>query len=40
MMSTTTIYFEMTPALISFRRQVGAANQSLHALIVGLETLK
>lgn len=37
---TMTIGFEMTPALIGFRRQVGATNQSLHALIVGLETLK
>jgi hypothetical protein len=40
MTSTITIGFEMTPALISFRRQVGATSQSLHALIVGLETLK
>jgi hypothetical protein len=40
MTATATICFEMTPALISFRRQVGAANQSLHALVVGLETLK
>jgi hypothetical protein len=40
MTAAATICFEMTPALISFRRQVGAANQSLHALIVGLETLK
>lgn len=40
MTSTATICFELTPALINFRRQVGSASQSLHALIVGLETLK